>query len=47
MRGRGFGLGACLTNSLLKSPDFAKNGRTLRYENWDDFGPSTPFSAPC
>ncbi|MSQ06447.1 MAG: ATP-binding protein [Dehalococcoidia bacterium] len=32
---------------LLKNPDLAKNGRTLRYENWDDFGPSTPFSAPC
>ena len=39
-----------LTNGssrLLKNPDLAKNGRTLRYENWDDFGPSTPFSAPC
>ncbi|MSQ07027.1 MAG: hypothetical protein EXR54_08195 [Dehalococcoidia bacterium] len=32
---------------LLKNPDFAKIGRTLRYENWDGFGPSTPFSAPC
>ena len=35
------------SSRLLKNPDLANNGRTLRYEHWDDFGPSTPFSAPC
>ena len=35
------------SNRLLKNPDFAKNNWSSRYENWDDFGLFTPFSAAC